>query len=628
MTESNEERGLEARITPRLIDSLYTEAMLLADEARAYFDEAGRDDRQTLEPFARVGFACESLKVTTRIMHIVAWLLTQKAVESGEIKSADGRRPERRLGHANDSDPLVVDAAARGGAAADQFQRRPLFADPAARRGPADRRTGAKPGAGADGPAGTRPDLEPRRLTPLGSAPMRPFTFHPGPRLISGDGSAARLAELLPDGPCLFVTDKDVLAPRPDRCLPRGAGGRLGAKSSCSTRSRPIRRRKRCSPRSSWAGVMTSLMWSASAAAARWMSPSSPLTCSARAMSSTRSGASTSPRVSGCRWRWCRPRPEPAREATPISVITCEGGVKLAVNARPLMADWAVLDASLTLGLPAHVTAATGIDAIVHSVEAYTSARLKNPLSDALAREAFRLLTGNLLKAIEEPRNVEARSAMLLGAHLAGLAFANAPVAGVHALAYPLGGIHHLPHGLSNALMLRVVLQHNSEAARELYAELAPILAPGMRRAGEPGPLRGADRSARPAGRGQRVEAAAARPWHCRERHSDAGQGSDEADPAAGEQSLPDRGRGCAAALRGRLVSRPVPRGRDAYRWFMTIATRWADNDAYGHVNNTVYYQWFDTAVNAGWSRRGCSTSSAATRSAWWSKPAAPISRR
>jgi regulator of CtrA degradation len=117
MNESDEDREPEARITPRLIDALYTEAMILADEARAYFDDAGRDDRQTLEPFARVGFACESLKVTTRIMHIVAWLLTQKAVESGEIRSADGRRPERRLGHANDSDPLVVaqlpEAAAR-----------------------------------------------------------------------------------------------------------------------------------------------------------------------------------------------------------------------------------------------------------------------------------------------------------------------------------------------------------------------------------------------------------------------------------------------------------------------------------------------------------------------------------
>jgi regulator of CtrA degradation len=98
----------QVRITSRLIDSLYTEAMLLADEARSYFDDAGRDDRGTLEPFARVGFACESLKVTTRIMHIVAWLLTQRAVESGEIPNRDGRRPERRLGHAQDSDQAVV----------------------------------------------------------------------------------------------------------------------------------------------------------------------------------------------------------------------------------------------------------------------------------------------------------------------------------------------------------------------------------------------------------------------------------------------------------------------------------------------------------------------------------------
>jgi regulator of CtrA degradation len=98
----------QARITSRLIDSLYTEAMLLADEARSYFDDAGRDERATLEPFARVGFACESLKVTTRIMHIVAWLLTQRAIESGEIAGLEGRRPERRLGNAQDSDPVVV----------------------------------------------------------------------------------------------------------------------------------------------------------------------------------------------------------------------------------------------------------------------------------------------------------------------------------------------------------------------------------------------------------------------------------------------------------------------------------------------------------------------------------------
>ena len=106
--EESDHPGPQVRITSRLIDSLYTEAMLLADEARSYFDDAGRADRSTLEPFARVGFACESLKVTTRIMHIVAWLLTQRAIESGEIPNRDGRRAERRLGHAQDSDKGVV----------------------------------------------------------------------------------------------------------------------------------------------------------------------------------------------------------------------------------------------------------------------------------------------------------------------------------------------------------------------------------------------------------------------------------------------------------------------------------------------------------------------------------------
>lgn len=108
MHDSNEAPEPEIRITPRLVDSFYTEAMLLADEARSYFDDAGREDRISLDPFVRVNFACESLKVTTRIMHIVAWLLTQRAVESGEIAFREGRRPERRLGHAQESDPEVV----------------------------------------------------------------------------------------------------------------------------------------------------------------------------------------------------------------------------------------------------------------------------------------------------------------------------------------------------------------------------------------------------------------------------------------------------------------------------------------------------------------------------------------
>jgi len=93
-----------AKLTPKLIDSLYTEAMLLADEARAYFDEHGRGDRLALDPIVRVGFSCESLKVTTRLMHVIAWLLTQRAVEAGEIPVAEARSPMRRLGEAAESD--------------------------------------------------------------------------------------------------------------------------------------------------------------------------------------------------------------------------------------------------------------------------------------------------------------------------------------------------------------------------------------------------------------------------------------------------------------------------------------------------------------------------------------------
>lgn len=109
MMDESDPNEPQVRITSRLIDSLYTEAMLLADEARSYFDDVGRNERAMLDPFARVGFACESLKVTTRIMHIVAWLLTQRAIESGEIPLQGGRRPERKLGHAAESDPAVVD---------------------------------------------------------------------------------------------------------------------------------------------------------------------------------------------------------------------------------------------------------------------------------------------------------------------------------------------------------------------------------------------------------------------------------------------------------------------------------------------------------------------------------------
>jgi regulator of CtrA degradation len=99
----------ELQLTPRLVGSLYTEAMVLADEARAYFDRFGRDERDGLDPVLRVGFSCESLKVTTRLMHIIAWLLTQRAVEAGELSPVQARKPMRRLGDEPESDQAVLD---------------------------------------------------------------------------------------------------------------------------------------------------------------------------------------------------------------------------------------------------------------------------------------------------------------------------------------------------------------------------------------------------------------------------------------------------------------------------------------------------------------------------------------
>ena len=165
-------------------------------------------------------------------------------------------------------------------------------------------------------------------------------------------------------------------------------------------------------------------------------------------------------------------------EVTNIAIVTTGETTKMGVVSAQLYADMAILDAELTIGLPPAVTAATGIDAMVHAIEAYTSKHKKNPVSDVMARQALALLSANLPRACEDGRNLAARQAMLLGACLAGQAFSNAPVAAVHALAYPIGGIFHVPHGLSNALVLPHVLGFNLPAAAEHYAELAAIIAP------------------------------------------------------------------------------------------------------------------------------------------------------
>ncbi|BDD93293.1 iron-containing alcohol dehydrogenase [Pandoraea sp. XJJ-1] len=165
-------------------------------------------------------------------------------------------------------------------------------------------------------------------------------------------------------------------------------------------------------------------------------------------------------------------------EVTAVSIVTTGETTKMGVVSPQLFADLAILDAELTLGLPRAATAATGIDAMVHAIEAYTSAHLKNPISDTLAVKALALLSRNLLSACHDGNNRAAREAMLVGAMFAGQAFANSPVAAVHALAYPIGGIFHVAHGLSNALVLSHVMRFNAPAASQHYAELADVILP------------------------------------------------------------------------------------------------------------------------------------------------------
>lgn len=168
-------------------------------------------------------------------------------------------------------------------------------------------------------------------------------------------------------------------------------------------------------------------------------------------------------------------------EVTPVSIITVGGDEKRGVSSPVILPDVAILDAELTLGLPPSITAATGIDAMVHAIEAYASRNANNnPLSRMLARQALQLLGANIETAVFDGKDRAARGAMLLGSMLAGQAFANSPVAAVHALAYPIGGTFHVPHGLSNALVLPHVLRFNAPEAASVYAEIAADAFPDL----------------------------------------------------------------------------------------------------------------------------------------------------
>ncbi len=161
-------------------------------------------------------------------------------------------------------------------------------------------------------------------------------------------------------------------------------------------------------------------------------------------------------------------------EVTNISVLSLKSTKDVVTDDR-LMPNVAIVDPELTVSLPANITAATGVDALTHAVEAFLSVHA-SPTTDGLALEAARLIDQSLRLAVEEGDNREARTKMSMGSYMAGLAFFNAGVAGVHALAYPLGGQFHIPHGESNAVLLPYVMAYIRSSCEEKMATLYETL--------------------------------------------------------------------------------------------------------------------------------------------------------
>jgi len=163
-------------------------------------------------------------------------------------------------------------------------------------------------------------------------------------------------------------------------------------------------------------------------------------------------------------------------EVTNIAIFgDVEKGYKLGIVSPYLLARLALVDPTLTYRCPPKVTAASGIDALIHAIECYTGNKA-NTFSDALALEAMRLIVGNLRTAVKNGSDKEARNHMSEGALLAGMAFGNSGVAAVHALAYPLGSRFHVPHGVANGLLLPYVMECNLSANLPKYATVAQML--------------------------------------------------------------------------------------------------------------------------------------------------------
>jgi alcohol dehydrogenase class IV len=160
-------------------------------------------------------------------------------------------------------------------------------------------------------------------------------------------------------------------------------------------------------------------------------------------------------------------------EATPIAILSDEGEkLKKGIVSPYLMPSVALIDPDLTLGLPPDITASTGMDALIHAIESYTSVNATD-MTDTLAFRAMELLYENIRTAYANGTNLDARSWMMEGSLLAGIAFANAGVTAVHAFAYPIGAEFHIPHGVANTLMLSHVMRFNLLGNVPKFAEIA-----------------------------------------------------------------------------------------------------------------------------------------------------------
>lgn len=157
-------------------------------------------------------------------------------------------------------------------------------------------------------------------------------------------------------------------------------------------------------------------------------------------------------------------------EVTNISVLSLDT-TKDVVTHDYLLADVAIVDPALTISLPSKVTAATGVDALTHAIEAYVSVNA-NAVTDALALQAIRLISQSIRTAVHNGEDKQARTDMSYGSYLAGLAFFNAGVAGVHALAYPLGGQFHIAHGDSNAVLLPYVMGYIRQSCEKRMKDI------------------------------------------------------------------------------------------------------------------------------------------------------------